>query len=144
MKNEISAKLVWDTSAQAEKLGRVQAFIDSECLRLMKPYTPFRSGILEKSATLGTKIGSGHIVYNVPYARYQYYGIIYGPNIPVFENGELVGFRSPPHKRSTGRAMTYSKARHPQAQRLWFEVMKKTHRQAILRGAAAIAGGKAK
>ena len=144
MKNEISARLVWDTSAQAEKLSKTQAFIDSECIRKMSPYTPFRSGILEKSATLGTKIGSGHIVYNSPYARYQYYGIVYGPNIPIFENGELVGFRSPPHKRSTGRAMTYSKARHPQAQRLWFEVMKKKHGRAILRGAAAIAGGKVK
>ncbi len=37
----------------------------------------------------------------------------------------------------------YSKARHPQAQRLWFETMKKKHGEAILRGAAAIAGGKA-
>jgi len=144
MKNEIGARLVWDTSAQAEKLSKAQAFIDSECIRKMGPYTPFRNGILEKSATLGTKIGSGHIVYNSPYARYQYYGIVYGPNIPIFENGELVGFRSPPHKRSTGRAMTYNKARHPQAQRLWFEVMKKKHSRAILRGAAAIAGGKVK
>ncbi len=141
------AKLVWKSTydkENRERFSSAQKFVDSECIRLMGRYTPMRSGYLMKSPILGTKIGSGHIVYNSPYARYQYYGIVYGPNIPIFENGELVGFRSPPHKRSTGRAMTYSKARHPQAQRLWFEVMKKKHSRAILRGAAAIAGGKVK
>ena len=108
----------------------------------MKPYTPFRSGVMEKSATLGTKIGSGKIVYNSPYARYQYYGVVYGPNIPIKENGVLVGFYSPQKKYRTNRHLSYDKSRHPQAQRLWFEVMKKKHNQAILRGAAAATGGK--
>ncbi len=133
----------WDPQAVRERLSKAQKFIDSECIRQMKPYTPFRTGMLERSATLGTVIGSGHIVYNSPYARYQYYGVVYGPNIPIYENGILVGFRSPKQKHKTNRMLTYSKARHPQAQRLWFETMKKKHGEAILRGAAAIAGGKA-
>lgn len=133
----------WDPQAVRERLSKAQKFIDSECIRQMKPYTPFRTGMLERSATLGTVIGSGRIVYTSPYARYQYYGVVYGPNIPIYENGILVGFRSPKQKHKTNRMLTYSKARHPQAQRLWFENMKKKHGEAILRGAAAIAGGKA-
>lgn len=139
----MNVDIKWDPQAVRERLSKAQKFIDSECIRQMKPYTPFRTGMLERSATLGTVIGSGRIVYTSPYARYQYYGVVYGPNIPIYENGILVGFRSPKQKHKTNRMLTYSKARHPQAQRLWFETMKKKHGEAILRGAAAIAGGKA-
>ena len=139
----MKVSLVWNGDP-GDRIDKAQKFIDSECLRLMKPYTPFRTGIMEKSATLGTVIGSGKIVYNSPYARYLYYGVVYGPNFPIYENGELVGFYSPPKKYSTGRKMQYSKAKHPQAQRLWFEVMKRKHKTAIIRGAAAISGGTVK
>lgn len=141
--NKMNVQLEWKANESA-RLEKAQKFVDSECIRQMKPYTPFRTGALEKSATLGTVIGSGKIVYNCPYARYQYYGIVYGPNYPIYENGEVVGFYSAPKKSSTGRQMQYSTAKHPQAQRLWFETMKARHGKAILRGAAAIAGGKAK
>lgn len=141
--NKMNVELEWKAN-ESKRLEKAQKFVDSECIRQMKPYTPFRTGTLEKSATLGTVIGSGKIVYNCPYARYQYYGIVYGPNYPIYENGVVVGFYSPPKKSSTGRQMKYSTARHPQAQRLWFETMKARHGKAILRGAAAIAGGKAK
>lgn len=139
----IDVDIKWDPQAVRERLSKAQKFIDRECIQQMKPYTPFRTGMLEHSATVGTVIGSGRIVYNSPYARYQYYGVVYGPNIPIYENGILVGFRSPKQKHKTNRMLTYSKAKHPQAQRLWFETMKKKHGEAILRGAAAIAGGKA-
>ena len=39
----------------------------------MNPLTPRRTGMLIKSATLGTVIGSGMIEYLAPYARRQYY-----------------------------------------------------------------------
>ena len=55
-------------------MGKVQKFIDQETIRLMAPYTPYRAGILEKGATLGTKIGSGEINQISPYGRFQYYG----------------------------------------------------------------------
>lgn len=142
----MNVNIRWDPQQQREQLAEAQKFIDSECLRLMRPYTPFRTGMMQRSATLGTRIGSGNIVYNSPYARYLYYGVVYGPNIPLYVNGVLEGFysRRGVKKRSTGRQMTYSTARHPQAQRLWFEVMKQQHGDAILRGAAAIAGGSAR
>ena len=50
-----------------------QAFVDSECIRRMNPETPRRTGMLIKSATLGTVIGSGEIDQIAPYARRQYY-----------------------------------------------------------------------
>lgn len=49
----------------------------------MKPYTPFKMGVLENSATIHTVIGSGEIKQITPYARYLYYGKVYGPNYPI-------------------------------------------------------------
>lgn len=39
----------------------------------MDPLTPRRTGMLIKSGTLGTVIGSGTLKYLAPYARRQYY-----------------------------------------------------------------------
>ena len=39
----------------------------------MNPETPRRTGMLIKSATLGTVIGSGEVDQIAPYARRQYY-----------------------------------------------------------------------
>ena len=142
---KIEVNLAWNkvfSKEYTDRFNNTQKYVDSECIRLMVKYTPARNNILYKAATLGTKIGSGHIYYNSPYARYLYYGEIYGPNIPIYEQGKLVGFYSPPSKSPTGREMQYDTARHPQAQKLWFEVMKTNHKQQILRGAAAIASRK--
>ena len=121
--------------------GKVQQFIDSECIRRMKPYTPFLSGTLERSATIGTVIGSGRIIQKTPYAHYQYYGVVYGPNIPIFRNGILEGFYSPPAKLPTGSQIKYSTAKHPKAGKMWFERMKSDCKDDILRGALRVSGG---
>lgn len=55
------------------KFDKKQAFIDTECIRLMGPLTPRRSGTLIRSATIGTAIGTGKIIQSTPYARRQYY-----------------------------------------------------------------------
>lgn len=52
---------------------KAQEFIDLECIRRMNPLTPRLTGVMIKSATLGTVIGSGQIEYLAPYARRQYY-----------------------------------------------------------------------
>ena len=121
--------------------GRVQRFVDSECIRLMNPYTPMMNGDLCQSVKRGTEIGSGKLVYASPYARYQYYGEVYGPNFPIYKDGVLVGFYSPPMKQPTGREIEYSKAKHPKAGKQWFERMKADHKDDILKGAQKIAGG---
>ena len=140
--SDMNVKLEWNDNFANDKaamFAKVQQFIDSECIRLMGKYTPARNLILAKAATLGTKIGSGHIVYAVPYARYQYYGKVMVSSVTgsaCAKHGES--------KVLTSKNLSYSKARHPLAQAMWFETMKAKHSGAILRGAAAIAGGKTK
>ena len=76
---KIEVNLAWNRTFgkdQTARFDNTQKFVDSECIRLMVKYTPARNNILYKTAVLGTKIGSGHIYYNSPYARYQYYGIL--------------------------------------------------------------------
>lgn len=122
-----------------QDMGAVQKYIDRECIRLMKPYTPMRSSMLIKSATLSTVIGSGEIHQNTPYARYQYYGKVYEPNYPIFEGDNVVGFYSPPKKYPTGRELKYDKSKNPNAGKMWFERMKENHKKQILKGAQEIA-----
>lgn len=72
----VTANLKWDSNFsqnREQSFSKKQAFIDQECIRRMTPETPVRSGVLVKSATLGTTIGSGEIIQNTPYARRQYY-----------------------------------------------------------------------
>lgn len=73
---KITSRLTWDKDfvpKMQEKFSKAQMFVDQECIRRMAPETPFRSGALKKSATLGTVIGSGEINQIAPYARRQYY-----------------------------------------------------------------------
>ncbi|MBR2731393.1 MAG: hypothetical protein IKD72_05345 [Clostridia bacterium] len=140
----LHVRLQWSASFTQDmdaRLAAVQRVVDSECLRRMAPYTPFRTGALEHSATLGTQIGSGKIVQATPYARYLYYGEVYGPNIPIRENGEIIGFWSPPHKEPTGRPLQYDTTAHPLAGPHWFDRMKADHLPAIQRAAQQAAKG---
>ena len=132
--------LIWNKNLSAEmnaKMKKAQKFVDSECIRLMKPYTPFMNGVLEKSATIGTVIGSGEIHQNAPYARYQYYGMLMVSSVTgssFARNGES--------KVLTDTPLQYNTFRHPQAGKMWFERMKADHKKDILSGAAQYAGGK--
>ena len=72
----LRAELKWDptfVSRKKESFSKAQMFVDSECLRYMNPLTPRLTGMMIKSATLGTVVGSGYIEYLAPYARRQYY-----------------------------------------------------------------------
>ena len=90
--------------------GRVQCLIDSEVLRRCSHLVPFREGELERSGIRGTVIGSGEVCYNAPYARYQYYG-----------------------KSRSGRPLKYNTSRHTRAGAFWFERMKNTDKEDLLR-----------
>lgn len=96
--------------------GKVQKFIDSECIRHMDKYTPFQTGFLKRSVILGTVIGSGILRYVAPYARQNYYNNAGRGNGGTAKGG-LRG-------------------------RLWFERMKAACRKLILDGARKIAGAK--
>lgn len=129
-----------------EKGGLVQKAIDKAVIDYSMPYVPWKTGTLAKSAYSSTDIGSGKVVYPGPYARYQYYGEVYGPNIPIFEDdtGDPSGFFSPPgqKKHATGRPLQYKKDLNPLAGSYWFERMKAAHMQDILKEAQSVATDK--
>lgn len=49
-----------------------------------------RSGKLYESGIDGTKIGSGKVVYNAPYARRMYYGLGFRFNSPAIKAKEKI------------------------------------------------------
>ena len=55
------------------KGGRVQKFIDEECLRRCDPYTPKKDNYLIESGRTNTNIGQGKLIWETPYARRWYY-----------------------------------------------------------------------
>lgn len=76
LKGRTIARLDWNPNFKPNMesgFASAQEFVDSECIRRMNPETPRRTGVLVKSATLGTVIGSGEISQIAPYARRQYY-----------------------------------------------------------------------
>lgn len=66
-------------------------------------YVPARSGALRNSVQVGPKT----IAWRSVYARYQYYGQVYGPNFPIMFGGQIVGWYSLPgqKKHPTGREL---------------------------------------
>lgn len=112
---KMTAKLVWNQAAIAKRnndFAKGQKFVDSEVLRYCDPLVPLQTGMLKKSGTLGTVIGSGLVQYIAPYARYQYY--------------------------DTATTRPYDANRGAQ----WFERMKTAHKDDIENGLKKIVAGK--
>jgi hypothetical protein len=115
------AELKWNTANFTGHSGNggswqdhysdAQKYCDSEVLRLSEPYTPLLTGMLIKSGTLGTDIGSGTVQWIAPYSRRQYYS--------ARKPGSMTGPLRGPY---------------------WFERMKAVSGQTILAGARKIAG----
>ena len=109
------AKLVWNSNFRKRwqrKYSAAQKFMDSEVLRLCEPLTPLRTGMLVKSGTLGTDMGSGLVEWIAPYAKKQYYS-------------------ARPAGAETG----------PERGPYWFARMKEKHQQYLIEGARRMAGG---
>lgn len=115
--------------------GAIQKVVDAAIIRECFPYVPFDEGILAGSANTATEIGSGEIIYDTPYARYQYYGEVYGPNIPIVENGTITGYFSPPEKYPTGEKIQYKQDKHPLAGSHWFDRAMADHSKDVLKEA---------
>jgi len=122
--------------------GPVQQAIDKAIIDYDLQYVPMQTGTLGKSAYSHTDVGSGRVVYPGPYARYLYYGEVYGPNIPVFEDdsGVPTRFWSPPEKHPTGRPLEYDTSVNPLAGSHWFDRMKADHADDIVEEAKRAAG----
>lgn len=127
--------------------GKVQQVIDKLIMDYDQDYCPWDTGLLAASPYSATVIGSGLITYPGPYAHYQYYGEVYGPNIPVFDDsssGEPTGWFSPPgqKKHPTGRALQYDTSTNALAGPYWFERMKADHVDDIVEEAQKAATGR--
>lgn len=129
-----------------EEKGLAQTYVDGECIRFMKKYSPYKNGTLYESSLKNTVIGSGLIVQDTPYARYQYYGKLYVDPITkkgAFHDPKTGRFWSRPGvtKIPTERDLKYDQSRSPLAGSHWFERMVKDHSEDIGKGLAKVCGG---
>lgn len=122
----IITKVAIDDDVIARKLNSLKdedtmLQIHNEFARMCDPYVPMRSGTLAQT----TEITSKSVRYTSPYAHYQYTGLVYGPNIPIMENGVIVGWFSLPDrpKTPTGEHLNYSTEMHPLATKEWDKAM---------------------
>lgn len=79
----VTAKLTWDASFDRRLnagASMAQKTVDSEVLRGCATRVPFRTGMLQKSGTLGTVVGSGQVRWITPYAKTVYYRKNLGSN----------------------------------------------------------------
>lgn len=148
---EFKTKVYMDTDANAllaklnlDNGGQVQKAIDKAVIDWNLQYCPWETGTLAKSPYSVTELGAGEVIYPGPYAHYLYYGEVYGPNIPIFEDdsGEPTRWFSPPGqpKLPTGRELQYSTDPNPLAGSYWFERMKADHLDDIIKEAKANVG----
>lgn len=70
---------------RAWKSKETQQFIANEVARLSDPYVPMQSGNLKNHRIIAND--GSTITYPGPYAHYHWAGEIYGPNIPIGEEG---------------------------------------------------------
>lgn len=116
--------------------GKVQTIIDKSFLEACDKYIPENTGSMKDRSKTATVCGSGRVVFPGPYAHYQYYGEVYGPNIPIFDDdtGIPTTFRSKKgqKKHPTGRELQYSKDPNPNACSHWAEVAKANHMKDIM------------
>lgn len=126
--------------------GRVQMAVDKAVIDWCTQYVPFDTGLLAQSPYGATAIGTGKVIYPGPYAQYLYYGEIYGPNIPVFDDDSGIPTRyfSPPgqKKHPTGRPLTYNTNTNPLAGSFWDRRMAADHLDDIIKEAQNVAAGK--
>ena len=97
------------------------------------PYVPFKDGNLSSKRNI--QVSEKGVRYMMPYARYQYYGQVYGPNVPIKdENGNVLRYFTPKgtKKSPTGDELSYSHEKHPQACSRWDEAMLREHEATLL------------
>lgn len=111
-------------ASSIENSSAIGIFAATSWHRLYEQYVPMETGVLQGSVA----ISPWEIKHTAVYARYQYYGQVYGPNYPIFQGGVAVGFFSPPGQRKhpTGRSMVYSHSHHPKASAKWDQAAKAT------------------
>lgn len=127
----------------SDLLNQFQGLIDDETTmlqiynlwgKIIEPFVPMDNGILAHSY----EVTPNYLRYHGPYAHYQYMGIMYGPNFPIFDNGQLVGFYSPPKKYPTDIPLNYNTEKHPLASKEWDKAAMTLKKDEFLEGVKAI------
>lgn len=98
--------------------------------KMCDPYVPMMDGDLSQTI----EVTPEYVRYKMPYAHYQYTGIVYGPNIPITEDGVIVGWFSPPGqpKFPTGYPIQYNTQMHPLATKEWDKAMMRDNKDEFL------------
>lgn len=127
--------------------GKVQQVIDKLIMDYDQDYCPWDTGLLANSPYSVTVVGSGEVIYPGPYAHYQYYGEVYGPNIwnedQHIKNAPSPYFSPPGQKKHpTGRELQYDTSTNALAGPYWFERMKADHVDDIVEEAQKAATGR--
>lgn len=108
--------------------GRVQWALDQAVIKYTRPYVPASPDrTMEFSADASYEPGSGMIIYNTPYARYQYYGVVMTDELGRTWVG--AGETKP---IITDRPLQYDTAQNPLAGAFWVERMKADHMEDIM------------
>ncbi len=116
-----------------EEKGKVQQFLDKTVSQNLQKYVSFSSGTMEKSIKLATVPGSGKIIINVPYARFQSEG-----KVMIGTNSHSPWARRGEKKIVTSRNLKYHSSDLKRGAKPW-ERMKADKRDSILRQTIAYA-----
>ena len=124
----------WDYSRWQRKFvghfkqANVKKAIHQVYADMSEKYVPYDTGALTHSV----RVTPNYVQWGkgIPYAHYMYEGIVYGPNIPIFSNGQIIGYWSIPgrpkspswttvHGEWSQKRFVYNKSVHPLAQSHW-------------------------
>lgn len=115
-------------------LIKAQEYLDSVVLTDCRPYIPNRNGMLSNLDKNKTVIGSGEVIWEGPYAHYQYTG---KDMIGVYTKRHWAMRYEP--KEYNGRALKYHT---PGTGPYWFEKAKRVHGKEWIKQVKKIAGGR--
>lgn len=73
---------------------KVQKYLASEVKRLSDPYVPMQQGDLKNRAQIASN--GSYIVYNQPYAHYQYHGKVMAGRAPKKYTGDDLTYNGAP------------------------------------------------
>ena len=120
LKLELKPTSVIVANLGLEPSGPVHAEFTKRCAEHMDKYVPYKEGGLAYDTR---RIEKDKVIYEAPYAHYMYEGRVMGPNIPIKENGKIVGWFSPKGKNTkyyTGKKIKYHQsAGHEYAGHHW-------------------------
>lgn len=135
----MSIRFTVDTSGvnpgaiRAQVMGdKTGKFAAVEWHRLYQKYTPEDTGTMYNTVSIEPWM----ITHTTPYARYQYYGKVMGPNIPI-DGGETF-FSPTPTKALTGASLRYTKIN---ACSHWDQAAIPTQRPKLIRALQAFIDG---